>query len=292
MATVNEVYGFLDKLAPFDLQMDFDNAGFLVGRGDRQVQRILVALDVTLEVAKEAAEKGCQLIVAHHPVIFHPVKALTDQSATGRVLLALAEGRMAAICAHTNLDAALGGVNDCLARRLELSDLEQLHQDGVDQEGRPYGIGRVGTAHRPGLTAGEYAAFVKEKLGAASVRYADGGKPVRRVAVGGGSCGSMMADALAAGCDTFVTADVKYDQYLEAKAHGHHPDGRGPLRHRERGVRPAGRKTGPGFPRDPGRAGRAEPGALWGGVIPKKFLRRKKEKPLAEEKFLWYNAKV
>ena len=220
MATVNEVYGFLDKLAPFDLQMDFDNAGFLVGRGETQVKRLLVALDVTLPVAKEAAEKGCQLIVSHHPVIFHPVKALTDQSATGRVLLALAEGHMAAICAHTNLDAVMEGVNCCLARRLELSDLEQLHQDGLDHEGRPYGIGRVGTAHRPGMTAGEYAAFVKEKLGAASVRYADGGKPVRRVAVGGGSCGSMLADAAARGCDTFVTADVKHDQYIEAKAMG------------------------------------------------------------------------
>ena len=220
MATVNEVYDFLDKLAPFDLQMDFDNAGFLVGRGETQVKRLLVALDITLPVVQEAAEKGCQLVVSHHPVIFHPVKALTDQSATGRVLLALAEGRMAAICAHTNLDAVMEGVNCCLARTLELKDLEQLHQDGLDHEGRPYGIGRVGTAHQPGMTAGEYAAFVKEKLGAASVRFADGGKPVHRVAVGGGSCGSMMADALAAGCDTFVTAEVKYDQYLQAKAQG------------------------------------------------------------------------
>ena len=220
MATVKDVWNLLDRKAPFRTQMDFDNAGFLVGRGDQQVTRVLVALDITPEVIREAAEKGCQLILAHHPVIFHPVKALTDQSATGRVLLALAEGRMAAICAHTNLDAVMEGVNCCLARRLELSDLEQLHQDGLDHEGRPYGIGRVGTAHRPGMTAGEYAAFVKEKLGAASVRYADGGKPVRRVAVGGGSCGSMLADAAARGCDTFVTADVKHDQYIEAKAMG------------------------------------------------------------------------
>ena len=132
MATVNEVYGFLDKLAPFDLQMDFDNAGFLVGRGETRVKRLLVALDITLPVAEEAAEKGCQLIVSHHPVIFHPVKALTDQNATGRVLLALAEGHMAAICAHTNLDAVMGGVNCCLARTLDLKELEQLQQNGID----------------------------------------------------------------------------------------------------------------------------------------------------------------
>ena len=220
MAAVNEVFQALDQWAPFETQMDFDNAGFLVGRGDRQVKRILVALDITLEVVREAVEAGCQLIVSHHPVIFHPVRTITDGDPTGRILLELIEGEVAALCAHTNLDAAQGGVNDCLARALGLTGVEQLHQDGVDREGRPYGIGRVGLAHSPGLTAGEYAAFVKERLGAASVRYADGGKPVRRVAVGGGSCGSMMADALAAGCDAFVTADVKYDQYLQAKALG------------------------------------------------------------------------
>ena len=79
-----------------------------------------MALDVTLPVAKEAAEKGCQLIVSHHPVIFHPVKALTDQTSTGRTLLLLAEQGIGAVCAHSNLDAAQVCVNDCLARALEL----------------------------------------------------------------------------------------------------------------------------------------------------------------------------
>ena len=220
MATVKEVYEFLDQLAPFSAQLDFDNAGFLVGRGAARAERILVALDITEEVAREAAELGCQLIVSHHPVIFHPARSVTDETVTGRILLALTEQKIAAICAHTNLDAAQGGVNDCLAAALELTEVGQLHQDGVDSQGRPYGIGRVGTAHSSGMTAGEYAAFVKGKLGAASVRFADGGRPVQKVAVGGGSCGSMLGDALAAGCDTFVTADVKYDQYLEAKALG------------------------------------------------------------------------
>ena len=221
MATVRDIFAQMDQWAPFETQMDFDNAGFLVGRGEREVRKILVSLDITEPVADEAAEWGADLIVAHHPVIFHPVKRLTDETPTGRTLLALAERGIAAICAHTNLDAAQGGVNVCLAQALELTDLEQLHQDGVDRSGQPYGIGRVGNASAgSGLSAGEYAAFVKEKLHAAGVRFADGGKPVRRVAVGGGSCGSMLADAVAAGCDTFVTADVKYDQFLEARALG------------------------------------------------------------------------
>ena len=221
MATVRDIFTQMDQWAPFETQMDFDNAGFLVGRGEREVRKILVSLDITEPVADEAADWGADLIVAHHPVIFHPVKRLTDETPTGRTLLALAERGIAAICAHTNLDAAQGGVNVCLAQALELTDLEQLHQDGVDRSGQPYGIGRVGNVSaNNNLSAGEYAAFVKEKLSAASVRYVDAGRTVSRVAVGGGSCGSMLSDAAEAGGDTFVTADVKYDVFLQAQALG------------------------------------------------------------------------
>ena len=164
MAAVKEIYQFLDQIAPFSLQMDFDNAGFLVGRGEAQVRRILVALDITAPVAEEAGRLGCQLVVSHHPVIFHPAHSVTDETVTGRVLLTLIEHGLAAICAHTNLDAVRGGVNDCLAEALQLTQVEQLHQDGTDPAGHPYGIGRVGLAHRDGLSAAEYAAFVKERL--------------------------------------------------------------------------------------------------------------------------------
>lgn len=122
MATVKDVWNLLDRKAPFRTQMDFDNAGFLVGRGDQQVTRVLVALDITPEVIREAAEKGCQLILAHHPVIWGKVGQITDETATGRKVLALIEQGIAAICAHTNLDAAEGGVNTALALRLGLRD--------------------------------------------------------------------------------------------------------------------------------------------------------------------------
>lgn len=219
MATVKEIYEYLDGLAPFDLQMSFDNAGFLVGRGDQYVTNILVALDITEEVVREAVEIGAELVVAHHPVIFHPAKGITDGTPTGRILLALAENHIAAICTHTNLDAVRDGVNDALARRLELADIEQLHQDGVDPAGVPYGIGRVGNIAGERSVA-EFATFVKEALGANGVRYVDGGRPVRRVAVGGGACADMMGDALAKGCDTFVTSDVRYHEFLDAGAMG------------------------------------------------------------------------
>ena len=220
MATVREIYQYLDGLAPFSLQMDFDNAGFLVGRGDRTVDKVLVSLDITEEVVAEAAQLGCQLIVSHHPVIFFPAKSVTDTTPDGRILLSLVEHNIAAVCAHTNLDAVCGGVNDALARKLGLTNIEQLKQDGVDSSGRPYGIGRVGNTAGVPMYAPAFAAFVKETLGANGVRFVDARRPVRRVAVGGGACADMLKDALALGCDTFVTGDVKYDRFLDAKALG------------------------------------------------------------------------
>lgn len=220
MATVRDFYNAIDAWAPFVTQEGFDNAGFLVGRGSAEVKKVLVALDITKFVIEEAAAMGAQLIVAHHPVIFGSITSVTDGDVTGEKVLLLAERGIAAICAHTNLDAAQGGVNCCLAKTLELTGIGQLHQEGVDEQGRPYGIGRVGLAHASGLSVEEYARFVKEKLGAASVRFVDCGKPVTKVAVGGGSCGSMLSDAIAQGCDTFVTADVKHDQYLQANTLG------------------------------------------------------------------------
>lgn len=219
MATVLEIYRYLDKKAPFSLQMSFDNAGFLVGRGDASVDRVMVSLDITEEVAGEAKEAGCQLIISHHPIIFHPAKSITDSEPTGRCLLTLTENHIAAICIHTNLDAVKGGVNDALAQRLGLSNISQLHQDGLDPEGRPYGIGRVGTVQGYD-SAHQFAAFVREALDAGGLRLEDAGKPVHRVAVGGGACGDMLEDAVAQGCDTFVTSDVKYNGFLDARAMG------------------------------------------------------------------------
>ena len=217
MATVKQLYDLLDRKAPFRTQMDFDNAGFLVGRGDRTVTRVLVALDITPEVIAEAAEKGCQLILAHHPVIWGKLGQVTDESATGRKVLALIEKGIAAICAHTNLDAAEGGVNTALAQRLGLENPVPLETDGVDEAGRPYGIGRVGSLPGGPLSLADFARKAKENLGLTGIRAMDAGVPVHRVAVGGGACGSMLPQVKAMGCDTFLTADLKHDLYLEAR---------------------------------------------------------------------------
>lgn len=220
LVTVQELYQIIDQFAPFSTQLSFDNSGFLVGESQSQVSHVLVALDITSQVIQEAIQSHCQLIVTHHPVIFTPLKALTDQSTTAQLLMTLVRHNIAVISAHTNLDMAQGGVNDHLAQALHLSQISVLAPEGQDAQGRPYGIGRVGKVHSPGLSGADYAQFVKTALHSNGLRIVEGGRPVSKVAVGGGSCGSMLSQVAQLGCDTFVTGDVKYDQFLAAKEQG------------------------------------------------------------------------
>lgn len=222
MASVKELEAFLFSKAPKELAMEWDNVGLLVGFPDREVKKILVALDITGEVVEEALETGAELIVAHHPVMncaWEKVQTVRADTVQGSILVKMLTGGLSGICMHTNLDAVEGGVNDALAQRLGLAAIEQLHADGVDPYGRPYGIGRVGQVE--GFSdAHNFSAFVQQALNANGLRYEDAGKAVSKVAVGGGACGGMLSDAVAKGCDTFVTADVKYDVFLTARALG------------------------------------------------------------------------
>lgn len=220
MATVKDIYTFLDQKAPFCMQADFDNAGLLVGREDAPVRRVLIALDITPQVICEATELKADLIVAHHPVIWGKIASITDADSTGRKLLSLIEHGMAAICAHTNLDAVEGGVNSALAQHLGLKGVTLLEQAGVLTEGVPYGIGRVGDLEQGPVSPQSFGEWVKQSLHLDGVRLLPGQRPVRRVAVGGGACGSMLPQAAALGCDAFVTADLKHDLYLEARELG------------------------------------------------------------------------
>ena len=186
MAAVKDIEQMMDERAPFRYQMGFDNAGFLVGRRERQVRRVLVCLDITPETIQEAIEKECQLMVAHHPVIWGTIGRVTDETTTGRNLLTLIEHGIAAIWAHTNLDAVEGGVNTELARRIGLKDTILLEQDG-EENGQPYGVGRVGDLPGGPMALTDFAHKVKTDLDLEGIRVLDAGVPVHRVAVGGGA---------------------------------------------------------------------------------------------------------
>ena len=210
--TVQNVLEALWTLAPARYQESWDNIGLLLGRRDAPVTRVLVALDPTRAVAEEAARLGCELVVAHHPLIFAGLKAATDADPVGARVLAYAAHGIAVIGMHTNLDCAPGGVNDRLAGLLGLRQVRVL------DDGETAGLLRLGEVAPRELP--DFAAFVKRALGCPGLRYVSGGRPVCRVAVGGGSCGDMFPKVLDAGCDTFVTADVKYHQFCDAAEAG------------------------------------------------------------------------
>lgn len=215
---VQQILDFLETLAPVSMKYDWDNVGLLCGSAGQEVHKILVALDPFEGVCREAAEKGADLIVTHHPLIFHPCKAVTDGDDVGRSILFLARNGISAINAHTNLDCAPGGVNDVLAETLGLRDIRVLEPMGEDGQGRPWGLLRAGDVDQQSLEA--FLAQVKARLQAQGLRYVDGGKPVQTVAVGGGACADELLTVLRAGCDTFVTADVRYNEFYDAKAAG------------------------------------------------------------------------
>ncbi len=214
MTKVSDILTYMETLAPRAMKMDWDNVGLLCGSGSAEVTKILVALDPFEDVVREAEALGAELIVTHHPLIFRAMNAITDQTSIGRSIMLLCRRGISAINAHTNLDQAPGGVNDVLAQTLGLGDPFVIAPQGTDEQGNPWGLLRGGSVEAQSLET--FLSRVKESLRCEGLRYVSGGKPVRRVAVGGGACAGDLMQAVYAGCDTFVTSDVRYNQFWDA----------------------------------------------------------------------------
>lgn len=215
MTTVADILKFIETVAPPYMKEHWDNVGLLCGSRITPVTKVLVALDPFEHVCAEAADWGAELIVTHHPLIFQAMKSVTDETSIGRGIMLLCRHGISAINAHTNLDSAPGGVNDVLARTLGLENIHVISPAGTNEDGVPYGLLHCGTVKEQSLD--QFLLSVKTSLRCEGLRYVDGSKPVRKVAVGGGSCAGGMLEALDAGCDTFVTADVKYNQFWDAR---------------------------------------------------------------------------
>ena len=216
MPIVAQIEQALFQLAPKDLAFDWDNVGHLEGSPDQEVQRVLVALDVTENVVSEAEKLDCQLIVSHHPLMnvrWHQaeMQTLRPNRYLGRLLRRLVKADISVISMHTNLDIAPGGVNDALAEALRIEDPGPMPGDET-------GLCRVGRL-RNSVKLSDFAADVCKALHANGVRYA-GDRPVEYIAVGGGACGNYEDAAIAAGCDVFVTSDLSYHQFLDAAGKG------------------------------------------------------------------------
>ena len=205
--TVRQLYTVLSARMPESDREEWDNDGVMCAPDlDREVRHAVVALDVTEEIADYALEVGADLIVSHHPLIFHPVRSLTEDDPTARKLMKLSAGGVAVFSFHTRADKAAGGVNDLLADALDLADVEPFGEGG---------LGRIGNFEED-MSLEEFAFTVKEQLGSPRVILSDGYKRVRRVAVVGGDGKSYIAAAAAAGADTFLSGRIGYNVMEEA----------------------------------------------------------------------------
>ncbi len=205
ITTVNDIGRILNEIAPVRLAEEWDNIGLLVGRTEKKVNVILCALDFSEEVLAQAVKCHADIVVTHHPVIFRGIRQLTDNDWQNRLLMEAVRNDIAVYSAHTNLDSAAGGVNDVLAALLELENVESLSggEDAVE------GIGRIGSLKEE-TDPETFAHTVKRILKLDYVSLVSAGRPVRKVAVCGGSGMEFLDRAVQAGADTYVTGDVKY----------------------------------------------------------------------------------
>ena len=201
--TVGQVLELLERIAPLELAEEWDNVGLLAGSRETEVDCVLCALDLNAGVLDEAIEKGVQLIVTHHPILFRGRRNLCEDDPEGRLLCSLIRSGIALIALHTNFDNVHPGVNDALASQLGLTDVVPL-KNGMC----------IGSVEKTTFT--EFAETIRRKLGGAARMYGNGEAAVRRVAVLGGAGEDFAEIAVRAGADVYVTGEMAYHKALSA----------------------------------------------------------------------------
>lgn len=205
---IKEVAEALERFAPLPLQEDYDNAGLQIGLTEVEASGALLCLDVTEAVIEEAAAKSCNLIVAHHPLLFRGLKQVSDTTQVERCVRLAIKHDIAIYAAHTNLDNARGGVNYEIAERLGLHDVDFLRPEGEGGSGL---IGRLAMPEDPY----SFLKRAKDAFAALCLKHNQGpARPVQMVAVCGGSGDFLLSDAIEAGADAFLTGEMHYHAYF------------------------------------------------------------------------------
>ncbi len=207
-----EVVDALERFAPLPLQESFDNAGLQVGLTGEEVSGALLCLDVNEKVVDEAVALGCNLIVSHHPLIFHALKRISDTDYVQRTVIKAIENKIAIVSMHTNFDNAMNGVNFKIAEKMSLSDCSFFSQKTV--EGIECGSGVVGTLPEP-MAAEDFILMLKRTFDVDCVQCNQLlRRLIKRVAVCGGAGSFLLPDAIACGADAFVTGEMHYHEYF------------------------------------------------------------------------------
>ncbi len=209
---VKDITSAIEAFAPLSIQESWDNSGLIIGSPEREVHGILLGFDCTAELVDEAVERGADMIVTHHPLIFGGIKKIAPEDPVGLAVLKAAAAGIAVYAAHTTADKVLAGVSGAMARRLGLGDIQIL-----DEEPGGYGLGAVGNLPRP-MEGMEFIEYVKSRFGlkvARCSRVPD--VPVERVAMCGGSGGSLIGNARAAGAQAYLCGDISYHHFFTTK---------------------------------------------------------------------------
>lgn len=218
---IKEVIQYLEEIAPPALQESYDNAGVIVGDVEKPVQGVLCCLDSTEAVLDEAIAKNCNLIVAHHPIIFRGLKSLTGSTYVERVVMKAIRSGVTIYAIHTNLDNILeNGVNAKIADKIGVTPRDVLRKKsiapGMELTDNKTGTGILATLPEP-MEELSFLRQVRERLNCSCIKYTKLlGKPVENVAICGGSGQFLLPDAIQSGADVFITGDFKYHEYFDA----------------------------------------------------------------------------
>ena len=217
-----EIIDILEKLAPGRFACQWDNPGLLAGRTEKEVKKILLTVDVDDVAVKRAVESRADMIVSHHPLIFKPIKSVTDGDFIGRRLVTMIQADISYFAMHTNFDAAPGCMADCVAERLGITGGAPLEEMG-EEDGIPFGIGKIGQLKEP-VTGRKLAKEIKERFGLPFVTiYGEQmweEEPVTIAAVCPGSGGNTIQAAVDKGAQVLVTGDISHHEGIDANARG------------------------------------------------------------------------
>ncbi len=206
-----EITKKIETRFPKELAYEWDNPGLILGDESREINKILLTLDITESVLKEAKENNADLIISHHPLIFSGIKNITSGSRLGKMLLFAAENKISLYCAHTNMDTAEFGINTKLAEMLGFKNAEFIEKNSSFKNA---GLGKIGDIEE--TTLKEFAENVKKTLNTPFVRISGNkNQIIKRAAVGSGSCSELIPQAINMGADVIVTADLKYHTCLD-----------------------------------------------------------------------------
>lgn len=206
---IKDFVAAMERIAPPELALPWDNVGLLIGPDHERILRVLVALDCSLAVAREAVERGADLVLTHHPLFFEPVRRILPDDPQTAAAYVLVRNGIGMYAAHTNLDAAAGGVNDALCARLGLTDTEPFGD----------GMGRIGSLAQA-TTLARLAARTGDALGARTAYCGEADARIKRVAVLGGAGADALGQARAAGAEVLITGEIKHHMGYAPEALG------------------------------------------------------------------------